>query len=109
MRVKINLDTMKDINDFVRTCTSISVPVHITDGAGLKVSGKSLLGVMYAMNSLGLCLGSPIGDLYYDVFGTYKPCFWIFSILLVVVAIGYCFVIRAAYKEKNAIIAASSN
>ena len=49
MRVKINLDTMKDINDFVRTCTSISAPVHITDGAGLKVSGKSLLGVMYAM------------------------------------------------------------
>lgn len=49
MRTKINLDTMKDINDFVRICTRIQVPVHITDGAGLKVSGKSLLGVMYAM------------------------------------------------------------
>jgi hypothetical protein len=49
MRSKINLDTMKDINDFVRICTRIPVPVHITDGAGLKVSGKSLLGVMYAM------------------------------------------------------------
>ena len=49
MRAKINLDTMKDINDFVRICTRIPVAVHITDGAGLKVSGKSLLGVMYAM------------------------------------------------------------
>ena len=49
MRVRINLDTMRDINDFVRICTNVSAPVHITDGAGLKVSGKSLLGVMYAM------------------------------------------------------------
>ena len=49
MRAKINLDTMKDINNFVRICTCVPVPVHITDSAGLKVSGKSLLGVMYAM------------------------------------------------------------
>lgn len=49
MRAKINLDTMRDIQDFVRICTSIAAPVHITDGAGLRVSGKSLLGVMYAM------------------------------------------------------------
>ena len=49
MRAKINLDTMRDIQDFVRICTKISEPVHITDGAGLRVSGKSLLGVMYAM------------------------------------------------------------
>ena len=49
MKAKINLDTMKDINDFVRICSRIPTAVHITDGAGLKVSGKSLLGVMYAM------------------------------------------------------------
>ena len=49
MRAKIRLDTLKDINQFVAICSKVSVPVHITDGAGLKVSGKSLLGVMYAM------------------------------------------------------------
>ena len=49
MKAKIRLDTMRDINDFVRICTGIIPPVHITDGAGLKVSGKSLIGVMYAM------------------------------------------------------------
>jgi hypothetical protein len=49
MRAKINLDTIKDINDFVGICTRIPAAVYITDGAGLKVSGKSLLGVMYAM------------------------------------------------------------
>ena len=49
MKAKINLDTMRDINDFVRICTGVKAAVHVTDGAGLKVSGKSLLGVMYAM------------------------------------------------------------
>ena len=49
MRAKINLDTIRDINEFVGICTRIPEAVHITDGAGLKVSGKSLLGVMYAM------------------------------------------------------------
>ena len=49
MRAKIRLDTMKDINRFVAICTAVNVPVHVTDGAGLKVSAKSVLGVMYSM------------------------------------------------------------
>ena len=49
MKAKIRLDTMKDINQFVSACTSVHVPVYITDGAGLKVSAKSVLGVMYSM------------------------------------------------------------
>ena len=49
MKAKIRLDTMRDINDFVRICSTVTSAVHITDGAGLRVSAKSLLGVMYAM------------------------------------------------------------
>lgn len=49
MKVKIRLDTMKDINQFVNICSKVSEPVHITDGAGLRVSAKSILGVMYSM------------------------------------------------------------
>lgn len=66
MRAKINLDTMKDINDFVRICTRISEPVHITDGAGLKVSAKSLLGVMYAMEFADIWCESEI-DIYSQI------------------------------------------
>ena len=66
MRTKINLDTMKDINDFVRICTGVTVPVHITDGAGLKVSGKSLLGVMYAMEFTEIWCECE-KDIYYDI------------------------------------------
>lgn len=49
MKAKIRLDTMKDINQFVSVCSKVKVPVYITDGAGLKVSAKSVLGVMYSM------------------------------------------------------------
>ena len=49
MRVKIRLDTMKDINQFVAACSKINAPVYVTDGAGLRVSAKSILGVMYSM------------------------------------------------------------
>ena len=56
------------------------------------------------MNSLGLCLGSPLGDLYYDLFGTYRPCFWFFTALLTAIAVAYRFVIRAAYRDKEALL-----
>jgi hypothetical protein len=49
MKAKIRLDTMKDINQFVAACAAVSAVVHVTDGGGLKVSAKSILGVMYAM------------------------------------------------------------
>lgn len=49
MRAKIRLDTMKDIKQLVAICTKIKEPVYITDGTGLKVSAKSVLGVRYSM------------------------------------------------------------
>ena len=49
MKVQIRLDTMRDVQDFVRIATKMEGKVHITDGAGLKVSAKSLLGALYAM------------------------------------------------------------
>ena len=68
-----------------------------------------VLGVLYAMNSLGLCLGSPVGDLFYDTFGSYKPCFWFFTVLMFLVIIGYRFVIKAAYKDKETFLAETAN
>lgn len=49
MKVRIRLDTMKEITQFVAICSKIPADIHITDGAGLKVSAKSVIGVMYSM------------------------------------------------------------
>ena len=82
---------------------TVVIPLLTMDLVGT-ASYNKVLGVFMAMNSLGLCLGSPLGDLYFDLFGTYRPCFWFFAVLLVVVAVGCRLVIRAAYKDKNAIL-----
>ena len=83
---------------------TVMIPLMSGDLFGSAAYNK-VLGVFMAMNSLGLCIGSPLGDLYYDTFGTYKPCFWFFTVLLLVVTICYRFVIRAAYRDKEAFLA----
>lgn len=79
---------------------TVMIPLLTGDLYG-SVAYNKVLGVLMAMNSLGLCLGSPLGDLYYDLFGTYKPCFWFFTGMMILVVVGYQFVIRAAYKDKE--------
>lgn len=79
---------------------TVIIPLMTGDLFGSNSYNK-VLGVLMAMNSLGLCLGSPLGDLYFDIFGTYKPCFWFFAGIMVLVLIAYRFVIRAAYKDRD--------
>ena len=47
-RVKVRLDTQKQIVEFVHRVESVSVPVFITSGVYC-VSGKSLLGAIYTL------------------------------------------------------------
>ena len=49
MRVRIRIDTGADARQFVDIATKATKPVFITDGDGLKVSAKSLLGTLYAL------------------------------------------------------------
>ena len=66
MRAKIRLDTMKDITQFVAICSNVDMPVYVTDGAGLKVSAKSVLGVMYSMEFANIWCESEI-DIYNQI------------------------------------------
>ena len=50
MRVKINLDTMTDINDFVKIMAGYDGNVYLTDkDRAFVVSAKSMLGAIYSM------------------------------------------------------------
>jgi len=83
---------------------TVMIPLISNDLFG-SASYNKVLGVFMAMNSLGLCLGSPLGDLCFDIFHTYRPCFWFFTVILSLVVICFLFVIRAAYRDKAAILA----
>ena len=68
-----------------------------------------VLGVFMSMKSIGLCIGSPIGDLFYDTVGTYVPVFWIFSVTMLVVIIAFQIVAIKAEKEKIRILSMEMN
>lgn len=87
---------------------TVMIPLLTNDLFG-SASYNKVLGIFMAMNSLGLCLGSPFGELIRKIFGSYRPCFWIFSAILVVVIISYQVVISSAQKQKNAILAQEEN
>lgn len=49
MRAKIRLDTASDARKFNAIASRLKGKIYIVDGEGLKVSAKSLLGSLYAM------------------------------------------------------------
>ena len=49
MKAQIRLDTMSDVHRFVQIASTQKCSVYITDGEGLKVSAKSILGALYAL------------------------------------------------------------
>lgn len=86
---------------------TVMIPLLTNDLFG-SASYSKVLGIFMAMNSLGLCLGSPLGELFRKITGTYRSCFWFFSIVLLIVIVGFQFVLRSANKQKNAILAAEN-
>ena len=48
-RDKIILDTESAVLDFISIVSQVKCPVVITDGEGMRVNAKSMLGVLYAM------------------------------------------------------------
>ncbi len=86
---------------------TVMIPLLTNDLFG-SASYNKILGIFTAMNSLGLCLGSPLGELIRKIFGDYRPCFWFFSITLVIVIISFQFVFWSANKQKNTILAAEN-
>lgn len=86
---------------------TVMIPLMTNDLFG-SASYSKVLGILMAMNSLGLCLGSPLGEFLRRIAGSYRSCFWLFSIVLVVVIVTFQFVLRAANKQKDAILAGES-
>ena len=82
---------------------TVIIPLMTNDLFGSAAYTKAL-GIFMAMNSLGLCLGSPVGELFRKITGDYRPCFWFFGGVMVAVIVVFQFVLRAANKQKNAIL-----
>ena len=49
MKVQIRLDTQTDVNNFVHAVNGLPYNVTVTDNQGLRVNGKSVLGMIYSL------------------------------------------------------------
>ena len=49
MKYKIRLETLSDVNKFVKVASRYPGKIILTDGENFSVNGKSLLGAMYTV------------------------------------------------------------
>ena len=68
-------------------------------------SFDKLLGIVAALNTAGYAVGAPLMNVCYDAFGTYVPFIWISVGIIAVVTVMYQFVITAAAREREKILA----
>ena len=92
------------ISGIALTLETVMIPLIANDLFGSAAYMK-VLGIFMAMNSLGLCLGSPLGEAFRKITGDYRSCFWFFSIVMVIVIVAFQFVLKAANEERNRILA----
>lgn len=66
MRIKIRIDTLAEVQKFVRLIEKLSYPVYLTDSKGtFNVNAKSILGVLYSLEFDDLWCVCPDHDIYF--------------------------------------------
>lgn len=82
---------------------TVMIPIFATEFFGNKPFDK-LVGVFASASTAGFAVGSPFGNMCYDLFGDYKLAFLVFAALMLVVAIALQFALRAANRDKKRIL-----
>jgi predicted MFS family arabinose efflux permease len=78
---------------------TLVIPLIVNEMFGVACYDK-VLGIMIAMNYTGYALGTPIVNICYDAFNSYKPAFIIFMILMPLIGIMFQFAIKGVEKDK---------
>lgn len=89
---------------FALPLETIMLPLYASDFFGNKSFDK-VLGIFVSANYAGYALGSPLGNLCYDISGNYNFAFVLFGALMLVVTVAMQYVLKAANKDKNEILA----
>ena len=87
---------------------TIMLSLITTDLFGNKSFDK-ILGIVTALNIAGYAVGAPVMNWCYDALGTYVPFIWICVGIMAVVTVMYQFIITAAQKEREKVLAAAEN
>lgn len=87
---------------------TVMLPLYVSEMFGNKSFDK-VLGVFVSVNYVGFALGSPIGNVCYDIFGDYKVSFVIFGVAMLFVTIAMQYSLSAAHRDKKKILEHKEN
>ena len=88
------------IGAFALPMETVLIPLYASDLLGQRSFDKAL-GVYAAVNTAGFALGAPIINGFFDATGSYKYGFILFAVIMVIVLVGFQFVINCAKKEQR--------
>ncbi len=83
---------------------TIMLPLYASALFGQRSFDK-ILGIFVSINTTGFALGSPLVNWCFDAFGSYRPAFFVSSVLMILVAIALQFVFKSAKREKEIFLA----
>lgn len=96
------------VSSFALPLETVMISLIVTELYGNKDFPK-IIGLFVSANYAGYAVGGPIGNICFDVLGSYNIAFLVFSGLMILVAVAMQFVITAANKDKEAILKEAEN
>ncbi len=90
-------------SSFALPLETVMLPIIVGDVFGQK-SYNQFIGIFTALNSIGFAIGSPLANMTYDKFGTYKPMFIVCAIIMLIIVVIFQLTITIAYKKKKSIL-----
>ena len=79
---------------------TVMIPIFALDLFGERSYNK-VLGIFVSVNYAGFALGTPIMNLFYDNFGSYRYMFVICAAVMAVITVAFQFVITAARRKEG--------
>ncbi|MBO5743849.1 MAG: hypothetical protein J6R68_06170, partial [Clostridia bacterium] len=87
---------------------TVMLPLFESEFFGNKSFDK-FVGLFASASTAGFAIGAPFGNVCYDIFGSYKVAFVVFTVLMVVVAVGMQYVLTAANRDRKIILEREEN
>jgi MFS family permease len=65
---------------------------------------SKMVGIFVSINTAGYAFGTPIANLIFDQFGTYKPMLFLTAILMLMIAVSFYFIINVAERVRTQVM-----
>lgn len=86
---------------------TVMLPLFASEFFGNKSFDK-FVGLFVSASTAGFAIGSPLGNVCYDIFGSYKIAFAVFAVLMLFVTVTMQYVLIAANKDRKLILEAQN-